>query len=257
MRDGEFRDARLVAVYDVLCPPGPDTEMFRRVAGERPGSRILDVGCGTGQLSRLLADDGHTVVGVDPAAASLAVARSRPGAERVTWLEGDARHLPDGPFDLVVMTSHVAQFLADDEWDEALGAIHARLVEGGRLVFDSRDPSDRRWERWTRSATSADHAADDGTSFEHWVEVTRVDARADGGATVTFVHTYRFADGDWRESTSTLAFRPADALRADLTRAGFVVEQVSGGWNGEPLGHRDGEIVVVAHARREPGMLAP
>lgn len=257
MRDGEFRDPRLAAAYDVLCPPGPDTEYFRNVVSERSGSRVLDVGCGTGQLTTRLALDGHTVVGIDPAAASLAVARSRQGAYGVTWLRRDALHPPEGPFDVALLTSHVAQFLAaDDEWHTALAAIRDRLAAGGRIVFDSRNPVDRRWERWTRDDTWGVHALADGSTFEHWVDVTTVDERPDGGAIVTFVHSYRFDDGDERESTSTLAFRPAEVLRADVADAGFTIARMVGGWRGEPLGHADGEIVVIAHASPETGMLA-
>jgi SAM-dependent methyltransferase len=257
MRDGEFRDPRLAAAYDVLCPPGPDTEFFRNVVSERLGSRVLDVGCGTGQLTTRLALDGHTVVGIDPAAASLAVARARQGADGVDWLRRDALHPPEGPFDVALMTSHVAQFLAaDDEWRAALAAIGDRLTVDGRIVFDSRDPADRRWERWTHDETRGVHVLADGSRFEHWVDVSSVEERTDGGALVTFVHSYRFDDGDERESTSTLAFRPAEVLRADVADAGFTITRMDGGWRGEPLGHADGEIVVIAHASREPGMLA-
>ena len=67
-----YDDAELVALYDRLNPAGADTDFYRRLA--RPGDRILDIGCGTGLLTRLLADDGHAVTGVEPSAAMLTVA---------------------------------------------------------------------------------------------------------------------------------------------------------------------------------------
>jgi 2-polyprenyl-3-methyl-5-hydroxy-6-metoxy-1,4-benzoquinol methylase len=51
---------------------------------------VVDIGCGTGSLVVRLAGLGLRAVGVDPAAASLDVARAKPGAERVTWVDGDA-----------------------------------------------------------------------------------------------------------------------------------------------------------------------
>jgi len=43
---------------------------------------------------------------------------------------------------------------------------------------------------------------------------------------------------------------------ADVADAGFTIARMVGGWRGEPLGHADGEIVVIAHASPETGMLA-
>lgn len=56
------------------------------------------------------------MVGVDPARASLAVGRSKPGAEQVTWVLGDATTLPRDDADLVTMTCNVGQvFLTETE----------------------------------------------------------------------------------------------------------------------------------------------
>ena len=54
---------------------------------------VLDVGCGTGTFACVLAQRGIEVTAVDPARASLDVARSKPGADAVRWLLGDATTL--------------------------------------------------------------------------------------------------------------------------------------------------------------------
>ena len=103
---------------------------------------VLDVGCGTGAFACLLADRGIQTVGVDPAAASLEVARTKPGAQRVRWLQGDATTLPELQVDLATMTGNTAQvFLTDDDWSATLRGIHAALRPGGHLVFEVRDPA--------------------------------------------------------------------------------------------------------------------
>lgn len=72
----------------------------------KPGSRVLDVACGTGNVSLPAARAGGVVTGVDIAPNLLEQARKRAAAEglNVRFDEGDAEELPygDGQFDLVV-----------------------------------------------------------------------------------------------------------------------------------------------------------
>lgn len=250
VRDGEFRDPQLARFYDVACPPGPDTEFFIDTVQEHPASRVLDLGCGTGQLTVALADAGHRVTGIEPAAASLELARSRKGSESVRWLLGHVPAAPTDAFDTAIMTSHVAQFFADDDsWRAALAHLRRSLVHTGRLVFDSRDPTDRRWERWNPTETRASHQLDDGSEVDQWTETVDVIARPDGGTRVEIVHHYEFGDGTQRTSRSSLAFRPESTLRRDLDDADFDVVELYGGWAREPVGHDDGELIVVAMVR--------
>ncbi len=145
--DQHYLDPRLAALYDIENTRGADTDFYLRLAADLGARKILDLGCGTGLLTRELAVDGRQVVGVDPAPAMLAVARQQPGAERVQWVEGDASVLETPAADLVVMTGNVAQvFLEDAEWVATLRAIHAALRPGGHLAFESRNPDARAWE---------------------------------------------------------------------------------------------------------------
>jgi hypothetical protein len=57
----------------------------------------------------LLACETLDVIGLDPAKASLDVARSTPGADRVRWIHGDVSVLPRLQVDLVTMTANVAR----------------------------------------------------------------------------------------------------------------------------------------------------
>lgn len=242
MWQAEFRDARLVEVYDAECPWGRDDEWFVAVVGPPP-ARLLDLGCGTGRLTVALARAGHVVTGVDPARASLEAARPKAGADRVTWVEGTSADLPDGAFDVAVMTSHVAQlFLDDDAWSRTLADLHRSLVPGGRLAFDSRDPQARGWERWNPVDSRRDVTRPDGSVVLVWTEVTAVD----GPAIVSFTHHYAFPEGHELRSDLALRFRTEPELRASLAEVGFTVERICGGWEDQPIGHPDGELLVVA-----------
>jgi ubiquinone/menaquinone biosynthesis C-methylase UbiE len=69
-------------------------------AGVRPGGRALDVACGTGAVTRILAErvgPAGTVVGLDINPGMLAVARVAASLPNIEWLEGECRaHGPAG-----------------------------------------------------------------------------------------------------------------------------------------------------------------
>jgi SAM-dependent methyltransferase len=152
--DALFANSRLAEVYDPLDPDRSDLDAYGAMVDQFGARRVVDLGCGTGTLACLLAGRGVSVVGVDPAAASLAVARRKPHAEKVRWVHGDARATAGLAADLVTMTGNVAQvFVTDDDWHTTLRAIRTALRTGGRLVFETRDPARRAWEGWTRAVT--------------------------------------------------------------------------------------------------------
>ncbi|THF71038.1 class I SAM-dependent methyltransferase [Deinococcus sp. Arct2-2] len=245
--DAEFNDLRLARLYETLCPWGRSDQFFLDLVNEIPNSRVLDLGCGTGQITLALAKAGHTVTGIDPAAASLTLARAKPGAERVIWIEGTSADAPANAFDLALMTNHVAQFIADDgAWLELLEDVHRALAPGGRLVFDSRDPVAREWEKWTRLGTYQQTPLPEGKELETWTELEE-----SSGDLVTFVHHYAFSDTkEVLLSRSTLRFRPEETLRASLKAVGFEIEGIYGGWHYEPVGQGDGEFILVARAKK-------
>lgn len=223
MADALFAEPRLAEVYDPLDPDRADLDAYAALVEEFGAREVLDLGCGTGTFACLLARRGVLVTGVDPAAASLAVARRKPGAERVAWLLGDAASLPALQVDLATMTGNVAQvFLTDGSWSAALRAVRTALRPGGRFVFESRRPERRAWLEWTpeRSRTAA--VVPGIGAVESWVEVTGV-----SGDLVSFRSTFVFAsDGAVLTSESTLRFRGRAELAGSLAAAGLVVDDV-------------------------------
>jgi SAM-dependent methyltransferase len=220
--DPIFAEQRLAEVYDPLDPNRSDLDAYVALAGEFGARSVLDIGCGTGTFACLLANRGLAVTAVDPAAASLELARTKPGADRVRWIHGYATDLPPLSVDLATMTANVAQvFLTDDDWAATLRAAYAALRPGGRLIFETRDPAAKAWLEWNREQ-SHKRAVIPGTGeVEAWVEVLSI-----SGDLVSFRWTFVFwSDGTRLTSESTLRFRDLDEVTASLVAAGFVVDE--------------------------------
>ncbi len=240
--DRHYVDARLVELYDIENTCRADTDFYVRLAAQLNARRIIDFGCGTGLLTLELAIEGRQVVGVDPAPAMLAVARRKPGADRVRWTVGDAGALGRPEADLVVMTGNVAQvFLDDDEWAATLRAIHAALRPGGYLAFESRNPDDRAWERWNHEDTYERYDSPFGP-VECWLELVSV-----GDGRVCFEgHNIFTTTGEIVVAGSELRFRTLPELTASLISSGFTIEHVYGDWDCGPVTGSSRVMVFIA-----------
>ena len=127
---------RIAPVYDVMnrvMTAGLDLR-WRRIAADsvvRPGDRVLDACCGTGDLAVAAARAGGAVTGLDFSPRMLERARRKlPSA---TWVEGDMLRLPfdGGAFDVVTVGFGVRN-VADLEG--GLAELRRVLVPGGRLA---------------------------------------------------------------------------------------------------------------------------
>ena len=220
--DAIFADPRLADIYDDVDADRRDLVHYVAMVEELAARSVLDVGCGTGTFASLLAGKGLDVIGVDPAVASLNVARRKPAGDRVRWVLGDAGAVGPISVDLATMTGNVAQvFLTDDEWRTNLAAIRGVLRASGRLAFEVRDPARRGWEEWTRARSHALVKTAAAGVVETWVELTGVVLPL-----VSFRHTYRFDDGSHLTSDTTLRFRERDEIVASLGQAGFLVDDI-------------------------------
>lgn len=239
--DPIFADARLARIYDDIDGDRTDLDHYESIVEELGASSVIDIGCGTGVLAIRLAQRGLTVTGLDPAAESLDVARSKPGSSEVNWLLGSASDTPDLGVDVVTMTGNVAQvFLTDEASTEALTAARRTLDDDGHLVVETRDPAFRGWEEWTRSESVTVTQTASGP-VESWVELTSVELPF-----VSFRWTYRFLGTDTViESDSTLRFRTLDELASSLSLAGFAIDDVR-----DAPDRPSREFVVIAGVRR-------
>src|SRR5438132_12541172 len=92
--DAHFAEPRLAELNDPLEPDRTDLSSYAVLVEEFGSRSVLHIGCGTGLFACRLAERGKDVTAVDPALASLDVARRKPYADRVRWILGDCRALP-------------------------------------------------------------------------------------------------------------------------------------------------------------------
>ena len=137
------RERRRLLLQGSILNPG--TERFLRAAGLSPGMRVLDIGCGIGDVSliaaRIVGPTGR-VTGIDLDEQALGVARQRSTDERCDHVQFERADFiqfhPDEPFDAVV-ARHVLIHVSDP-----LGAVrHAAsiLKVGGLAAFEEYDLS--------------------------------------------------------------------------------------------------------------------
>lgn len=219
--DAIFASPRQAELYDALDGDRTDLDAYVAITEEVRARTVVDIGCGTGCLAVRLAEAGMDVTGVDPAAASLAVARAKPYADRVTWVHGDATALRAMPLevDLAVMTGNVAQVFVDDtDWSATLAAVASLVRPGGWFVFETRRPEARDWERWDVHPTEV--LLPDGRTAV--VERTVTDVAL---PLVTFSGATTIG-GEVLRSSSTLRFRTCEEVEGDLVRHGFLIADV-------------------------------
>lgn len=221
--DPIFADPRLAQIYDPLDPDRSDLDLYLNIVEELGARSVLDVGCGTGTFACLLAGRGVEVVGVDPAEASLAVARTKPGAERVCWIHGDASALPPLMVDLATMTGNVAQvFLDDEQFCAALRGMRGALRPGGAVVFEVRDPAREAWRSWNREESHRRTEVPQIGVVESWVDLLDISFPL-----VSFRWTYRFEQvGEVLTSDSTLRFRRRQDVERCTADSGLRVTDV-------------------------------
>lgn len=152
------------------------------------GGLVLELGCGSGLLTRYLVEAGHTVVATDASPAMLALARETARGAEVRQLV-----LPDDPLphcDAVVSVGHVLSYLSDEAAvDRALAAAADALRPGGVLALDL---CDLRYGELRRDDPNSSRIAED------WAIVTRFSLPRPNLFVREIAAFLRGEDGAWR-----------------------------------------------------------
>jgi SAM-dependent methyltransferase len=168
------------------CAPG----ILRLLEGVRArNGLVVELGCGSGLLTRQLLDAGHRVIATDASPAMLDLAREVAGdAEEIRELV-----LPDDPIpaaDAIVSVGHALNYLSEaPAVERALVAIAGALRPGGVLAIDL---CDLEWAEARREQESRGWVGDD------WAIVTRFSVPSPDRNVRQMATFIRNDDGSWR-----------------------------------------------------------
>ncbi len=118
-------------------------------AAARPGDRVLEIGCGTGAVTKRLLDRGARVTALDQSPDMIERARARVGTDTVDWLEQTAAEidaLPEASFDAIVLCLCLSDMSASER-AYVLRACPRLLAPGGRLVAADEVHAPPGWRR--------------------------------------------------------------------------------------------------------------
>lgn len=188
---------------------------------------VVELGCGSGALTRHLVDAGHRVIATDASSAMVELAREHaPGAEDVRRLV--LPHDPIPPADAVVSVGHVLSYL-DDE-----AAVHGALENAARALRPdgvlALDICDLEWAQARRDTVSTGRVGDD------WAIVTEFSVPSPDRFVRQITVFIRNDDGSWRrdDERHENVLVDTNTLPAVLARHG-VEARVASSFGGEEL----------------------
>jgi ubiquinone/menaquinone biosynthesis C-methylase UbiE len=232
-----------------------DVPFWRRAALKAKG-RVLELGCGTGRVTKPLARAGVDIVGIDRSAPMLARAwqamtrlPNHPITQFARLVRGDIRALPFAArsFSMVLAPYGILQSLTKPRDLAATLASVARIVERGGTFGIDLVPDVPKWREYTNKVQLRGRSGGANLTL---VESVRQDRRR---RLTTFEQRYvERRNGRTRDHCFELVFRTLSVpeMSRQLERAGFRVEAVLGDYQGRAWDERADVWIIMA--RRDP-----
>lgn len=133
------------------------------------GEQILDVGCGTGDLTKKIQEDGANVIGVDSSLEMVNAAKAKFSA--INFQQADARDLPfHNAFD-AVFSNAVLHWIPEKE--KAIASIHQALKKGGRMVveFGGKGNIQQMWTALKKELVQRGHTPNANIAFWYFPSI--------------------------------------------------------------------------------------
>jgi SAM-dependent methyltransferase len=237
-------DRHIPEIYDRVESGSEDLDLIRKLIGPQKGRRILEPFCGTGRLLIPLAQDGHTVCGMDQSLTMLEHARGKtaqmalPIQERIKLIHANilSGEWPDG-YEVVILGLNCLYELASPaEQNQCVQYASQALQPGGYLYIDNNHMEgdlDASWQVKGKLKSTLSGICADGTRVENEMEPIWFDVP---NRLVKFKRTVRVTtpEGIVIESEYLQQKHPVstDEVRQWLTEAGFKILRLMGDHQG-------------------------
>jgi len=203
-----------------------------------PGSRILDLCCGTGQLAHALTERGFRVTGIDGSEEMLRYARENAPAAEFIAADARAFALPANYHGALSTFDSLNHVMSLPELTAVFQNVRAALVENGVFLFDlNTDESYRANWRGSFAIVQDDHVCAVRNGYDPDGKVGRFDATL-----------FRLEAGLWQRSDLTLTQRcyTEREIRSALAEAGFGEVSVYDGGRDLGMAGNDGRAFFLA-----------
>ena len=231
----------------------PDESFFREMA-KRYGSPILELACGTGRISLMLAKEGHEIVGVELSPEMSEIMQDKLGRlpedvqSRVTVHKGDITDFDlDQKFPLIIIPTSFKFLLSTDDQLVCLRCVRNHLQDDGVFILDLH-PGEAFEEDGAFTTAPAEidgsmvtksyrYSNDLNTQLRHWdvvVEVTRSNGEVERIETQSI--------------TSLFMTREIDLL---MELSGFQIIEEYGGWDFSPYKPNTYRRIMVLKSRAD------
>ncbi|MDQ3518774.1 MAG: methyltransferase domain-containing protein [Gemmatimonadota bacterium] len=235
-------DAHYLLEYQPIFSPGRDRSEVARIIeilGLPSGATILDVPCGQGRHSHLLAEAGFEVNGLDHSAFLLARAKERGTSPRLRYKRGDMRRLPgdwSGRFDAVLNLFTSFGFFLDPADDARVISEFARVLRTGGVLL---------WHGASRDGVMARFLARDWWQSNGNTVIAH-ERSFDPLSGVLSIRSLQVGEEGELEKEHRIRLYTATRLADLCAQHGLLVEQAYDGWRDRPLGRRSSEMLLVA-----------
>ncbi len=228
---------------------------------------VLDLACGTGRHSIPLTEEGYSVVGLDVSKTLLKIARQH--SSQVQLVRADMRHLPfkEKTFTAALSLDNSIGYLPSEEADfESLKELHKTLCTGALLILDvfNREQLTEKYRKFlvknqwlilpallkypnplSRSLLWAIYKWREYPGF-FLLQKRSVNAQAGQLCDLWIIRDK--ADGKMRTFTHSARLYSLGRLKDLLFGAGFVVERVCGGYEGQDFSAKSLRLIILADA---------
>ena len=202
-----------------------EVDFLLRETGLRPEAQVADVPCGFGRHTRVFAERGLQVIGIDQNADFIAAASEQlPGGAQADLRVGDMRQAVGGPYDLVAILYHSFGFFSDAENRALLLDWAARLAPGGHLALDI----------WNRDRILRIFAPERTWRASPDLEVTETSSFDPLTSRLAIHYHYAYGDGRSYEYDASHRLYTLTEVRDLFTTAGLAIRSVWGALGDEP-----------------------